>query len=200
MGLYTIHQASTPDYFVSIKIGRWCWVTRRTHSRVPNAKRTSPLRVCRVIPSTGSFFIVLNPVYAPTVSSPRVTVKLYSVGEAGDHSLGLSSLNWKADPADPVPVAMVFPDSSYSLTETDSDDSSDEWTVMFTAGQLSPWGKRKTYLDHTYQPQCPEKRYEPWGLAPAIQSAIYRYRGYRRYGKGRWFAFRLQISYIRFWD
>jgi hypothetical protein len=33
-----------------------------------------------------------------------------------------------------VPVAIVFPDSSYSLTETDPDDSSDEWTVMFTAG------------------------------------------------------------------
>jgi len=80
--------------------------------------------------------MVRNPVYAPTVSSPSVTVRLYRVGEPGDHSFGFSTLNWKAELADPDPVAMLLPVSSYTFTETESEDSEEEWTVILTDSQL----------------------------------------------------------------
>lgn len=85
-----------------------------------------------MIPSTSPFSIVLKPVYEATVSSPRVTVTLYSRGEAGDHSSTLST--WKVNGVsvlpDPEPIS---PDSACTVTFTSVWDLSDECTVTLTA-------------------------------------------------------------------
>jgi hypothetical protein len=116
------------------------------------------------------------------------------VGEPGDHNFGFSTLNWKAELADPEPVAIVFPVSSYIFTETESDDSEEEWTVMLTDHQRSFKRQTLTHLDRTYPLKCRGRRYEPEEQVRARQSARFPYMAYRRYEKVDWSAFRLGIS------
>ena len=133
------------------------------------------------MPLTSPLSIVLNPVYAITVSSPSVTVRLYRVGEPGDHSFGFSTLNWKAELADPDPVATVLPVSSYTFTETVSDDAEEEWTVMLTDCQPSSEGQEPTHLDRTYLPIYLGKRCDFEEQVRARQSARSQYMVCRRY-------------------
>jgi hypothetical protein len=81
---------------------------------------------------------VRNPVYTSTTSEPIVMVTLYSVGESGDQSDGLGTVNVNAELEVPFDPPMEWVDElvcTYALTLCA--EPSDEWTVMFTVYGVS---------------------------------------------------------------
>lgn len=65
-----------------------------TYSRVPKRKMASPFNTGLTTPLTLDLLIVLNAVCVTTLSSPSVTVTLYSDGESGDQSCGSGIDRW----------------------------------------------------------------------------------------------------------
>jgi hypothetical protein len=74
------------------------------YSSVPNANTNSSFNNGRVTFPRLPFARLRKPVYASTVSSPIVIVRLYRLGDTGDQSEGLGTVNVNGVPDVPVPL------------------------------------------------------------------------------------------------